>query len=491
MEIAWIALPGPSPYAAIYGEKAAFLATAHHSGANVPPGFVLPPGFDGEITPALARLEEATGRRLGAESDPLLLSIRPASMMRAGGMAPAILNIGVTSKTLPGLIARYGERTARDLHRRLIQAFGATVLGVEGEEFEYALHDALRFSGHDSETQLDAGELTELAETCLALIAEAGTDPFPDDAHAQLEGAIRALPRLWDGRRAIVRRQAMGTPDASLSVIVQAMALGLGPNTCGAGFVQLRDEETGAQRLTGRYLAQAQGEDALMGLRTPQVITAEERERLGLSKPSLEETAPHVIPELARIGAAMEAAIGDAVSLEFTVAESDLHILEVRRARRSARAAIQIVVDLAEAGAIDRRTALMRVDPSHLEEQLHPAIDRSAPRDLLGSGLPASPGAVSGPLAFTPDAAELAAQRNGSAILVLTETGPEDIRGMHAARGVLTVRGGMTSHAAVVARGLGKPCVVGARCLELDPVARTLRASDGRVFREGDVLTVD
>src|SRR5690625_3174977 len=228
-----------------------------------------------------------------------------------------------------------------------------------------------------------------------------------------------------------------------------------------------------------------------MGLRTPQVITAEERERLGLSKPSLEETAPHVIPELARIGAAMEAAIGDAVSLEFTVAESDLHILEVRRARRSARAAIQIVVDLAESGAIDRKAALMRVDPAHLEEQLHPAIDRSAPRDLLGSGLPASPGAVSGPLAFTPDAAELAAQRNGSAILVLTETGPEDIRGMHAARGVLTVRGGMTSHAAVVARGLGKPCVVGARCLELDPVARTLRASDGRVFREGDVLTVD
>lgn len=491
MEIAWIALSGPPPDAAIYGEKAAFLAIAHRCGANVPPGFVLPPGFDGDIGPALARLEEATGQRLGAASDPLLLSARPAARMQAGGMAPAILNIGVTSATLAGLSARYGERTARDLHRRLIQAYGATVLGVEGEEFEYALHDALRFAGRESETELDAAELTELAETCLELIAEAGNDPFPDDAHAQLDGAIRALPRLWAGGRAIARRQAMGTGDTPLGVIVQAMALGLGPGACGAGFAQLRDEESGARRLTGRYLSQAQGEDVLMGLRTPQLITTEEREALGLSEPSLEESAPKTIPLLVEIGTALEAAIGDAVSLEFTVAEGQLHILEVRRAKRSARAAIQIVVDLAETGAIDRRTALMRVDPAHLEEQLHPTIDRSAPRDLLGTGLPASPGAVSGMLAFTPDAAELAAQRHGSAILVLTETGPEDIRGMHAARGVLTVRGGMTSHAAVVARGLGKPCVVGARCLELDAGTQTLRAADGRIFREGDILTVD
>src|SRR5690625_2544536 len=295
MDIAWIALPGPSPDAALYGEKAAFLATAHRAGANVPPAFVLPPGFDGEIGPALARLEEVSGSRFVAESDPLLLSVRPASLMRAGGMAPAILNLGVTSNTLPALAERSGERTAALRHRRLIQVYGATALGVEGEEFEYALHDALRFSGHESETQLDADELTELAETCLALIADAGTDPFPDDAHAQLEGAIRALPRLWGGRRAIARRQAMGAPDAALGVIVQVMALGLGPGACGAGFAQLRDEETGAERLAGRYLAQAQGEDALMGLRTPQVITAAEREALGLSKPSLEDNVPTVI----------------------------------------------------------------------------------------------------------------------------------------------------------------------------------------------------
>ena len=491
MEIGWIALSGPPPDPALHGEKAAFLAVAHAAGLDVPPGFALPPGFDGDIGEPLARLECAAGCRLGDGRDPLLVSVRPAAEMPAGGVAPAILNIGVTSATLPALAARYGERTARDLHRRLIQAYGAAALGVEGEEFEYALHDALRYAGCESETELNAAQLAELAETCLALIGEAGAGPFPDDARAQLDGALRTLPVLWSGRRAMARRRAMGAGDAPLGIIVQVMALGLGRGPCGAGMVQLRDEQTGAPALTGRYLSQAQGEDALMGLRTPQVITAEERLRLGLHEPSLEETAPQAVPTLREAGRRLEAAIGDAVGLEFTLAEGRLHILEVKRARRSARAAVQIAVDLAAAGAIDRETALMRVDPAHLEEQLHPAIDRAALRDLAGEGLPASPGAASGPLVFSPDAAEAAAQRNGSAILALIETGPEDIRGMHAARGVLTVRGGMTSHAAVVARGLGKPCVVGARGFVLDRAAGTLRAPNGRVFHEGDVVTVD
>jgi pyruvate,orthophosphate dikinase len=491
MEIGWIALSGPAPDPALHGEKAAFLAVAHAAGLDVPPGFALPPGFDGDIGEPLARLECAAGGRLGDGRDPLLVSVRPAAEMPAGGVAPAILNIGVTSATLPALAVRYGERTARDLHRRLIQAYGAAALGVEGEEFEYALHDALRYAGCESETELNAAQLAELAETCLALIGEAGAGPFPDDARAQLDGALRTLPVLWSGRRAAARRRAMGAGDAPLGIIVQVMALGLGRGPCGAGLVQLRDEQTGAPALTGRYLSQAQGEDALMGLRTPQVITAEERLRLGLHEPSLEETAPQAVPTLREAGHRLEAAIGDAVGLEFTLAEGRLHILEVKRARRSARAAVQIAVDLAAAGAIDRETALMRVDPAHLEEQLHPAIDRAALRDLAGEGLPASPGAASGPLVFSPDAAEAAAQRNGSGILALIETGPEDIRGMHAARGVLTVRGGMTSHAAVVARGLGKPCVVGARGFVLDRTAGTLRAPNGRVFHEGDVVTVD
>ena len=491
MEIGWIALAGAPPTAAVHGEKAALLAAAHAAGLPVPPGFALPPGWDGDLDEALARLECAAGRRLGTGDDPLLVSVRPAAELPAGGMAPAILNIGVTSATLPALAARHGERTARDLHRRLIQAYGAAALGVEGEEFEYALHDALRYAGCESETELDAAQLTELAETCLKLIAEAGAGPFPDDARAQLDGAIRALPELWDGRRATARRTALGAGDAPLGIIVQAMVLGIGAGPCGAGIAQLRDEVTGEPCLTGRYLSQAQGEDALMGLRTPQVITAEERLALGLHEPALEEVAPDAVPALREAGTKLEMTIGDAVSLEFTVSAGSLHVLEVKRARRSARAAVQIAVDLAECGAIDHDTALMRIDPAHLEEQLHPAIDPTAPRDLVGEGLPASPGAASGPLVFSSDAAETSAHVNGSAILALIETGPEDIRGMHAARGVLTVRGGMTSHAAVVARGLGKPCVVGARGFSLDRAAGTLRAADGRQFREGDVITVD
>ena len=495
MTIGWIALPGPPPNPALHGEKAALLAAAHEAGLAVPPGFALPPGADGAadgaIGAAIARLEQATGLRLGCPDHPLLLAVRPAAEVPAGGIAPAVLNIGVTSATLPALAARLGERTALDLHRRLIQAYGAAALGVEGEEFEYALHDALRYAGCESETELSAGQLAELGRTCLRLIEDAGAGPFPDDARAQLDGALLALPRLWNARRAAARRAAIGAGDAPLGTVVQVMALGLGPGPSGAGVAQLRDEATGEPRLSGRYLAQAQGEEALMGLRTPQVLTTDERRALALHEPALEETAPDAIPALREAGRRLEAAIGDAVALEFTVAQGLVQILEVKRARRSARAAVRIAVDLAEAGAIDRETALMRVDPAHLEEQLHPAIDPHAPRDLLGLGLPASPGAASGPLAFSPDAAEAMAQGNGRAILALIETSPEDIRGMHAAKGVLTVRGGMTSHAAVVARGLGKPCVVGAREFTLDRGTGTLRSADGRVLRQGDVVTVD
>jgi pyruvate,orthophosphate dikinase len=491
MTIGWIAIEGPPPDPALHGEKAALLAAAHAAGLSVPPGFALAPCHDGGIDAALARLEQATGLRLGCLERPLLVSVRPAAEVPAGGIAPAILNIGVTSATLPALAARHGERAAHDLHRRLIQAYGAAALGVEGEEFEYALHDALRYAGVESETALTAPQLAELAQTCLKLIGDNGGGVFPDDARAQLDGALGALPRLWAGKPAAARRAAIGAAEAPLGTIVQVMALGLGHGPSGAGIAQLRDEVTGEPRLSGRYLAQAQGEDALMGLRTPQALTAGERRALGLHEPALEETAPQAVPALIEAGRRLEQAIGDAVALEFTVAEGKVHVLEVKRARRSARAAVRIAVDLAEAGAIDRETALMRVDPSHLEEQLHPAIDPDAPRDVLGQGLPASPGAASGPLVFSPDAAETARQQNGAAILALIETSPEDIRGMHAAKGVLTVRGGMTSHAAVVARGLGKPCIVGARGFRLDHAKGRLTAPDGRVFLQGDVVTVD
>ena len=489
--VGWIGLDGPAPSAEVHGEKAALLATAANAGLPVPPGFVLPTDFDGDLRVPLARLEQATGRTLGAADAPLLLSVRPSAAIGAGGVAPAILDIGINSASLAGLIAEHGDRVAHDLHRRLIHSWGTGAKGVEGEEFEYALHDALRFSGARSETELTPDQLISLAETCLQLIEDETGEPFPDDPLTQLQSAITGLQAAWSSRRARLRRLALGVDEKMpLAIIVQQMVLGLGTNA-GAGFADLRDEASGEPHLSGRYLDDAQGEDALMGLRTPMVLTAEERHKMGLQHLSLQESAPNIVAALVQAGSVLEKAIGDAVSVEFTRNEAELWVLEVRRARRSAKAAVRIAVDLATEGAISRSQALMRVDPAHLEEQLHPAIDPDAARELLGQGLPASPGAAAGALVFSPDAAEAAAARGRTTILTLVETSPEDIRGMHAAGGVLTVRGGMTSHAAVVARGLGKPCVVGARELVLDREAGTLTTPDGTVLGEGDVVTID
>ena len=314
---------------------------------------------------------------------------------------------------------------------------------------------------------------------------------FPQCPQAQVHGAVSGLSRTWSSPRSQRRRAALGQdPETPLAVIVQEMVLGLGEG-CGAGYARFRDEANGRPSLTGRYLPDAQGEDVLLGLRTPIVLTSDERAALGLRELSLEEAAPAAFAALRKAGDRLESVIGDAVSIEFTRRGDDIYVLDVRRAKRSSRAAVQIAVDLAGTGALERDQALMCIDPVHFEEQLHPAIDPSAARDRVGAGLAASPGAASGPLVFSPEAAERVAAQNGAAVLALIETSPEDIRGMHAAKAVLTVRGGMTSHAAVVARGLGKPCIVGAKDLVLDRSGGQLTTMDGRVFSEGDVVTVD
>ncbi|MCL5776740.1 pyruvate, phosphate dikinase [Limibaculum sp. FT325] len=501
VDLGWIGLGAgdPVPEAAVFGQKASLLGHAAALGLPVPPGFVLAPAtlacpaaIRAALDAGLERVEAATGRGLGAASRPLLLSVRPSAEGGAGGVVPAILDIGASGLALPALAAERGERVARDLHRRLVQSYGATALGIEGEEFEYALHDAMRLAGVESETDLGPAALAELSHTCLGLIMEEAGEPFPDDPRAQLEGAIAAMAELWRGPRARMRRLARGLPeDAPLALIVQAMTLGLGPGVSGAGLAHTRDETTGAQRLSGRFLEQAQGEEALMGLRTPAVLTVAERLDQGLREPSLEERCPAAAEVLGEAARRLERALGEAFSFEFTLDDGVLHLLEVRPARRSARAAVRIAVELAEAGAIGREAALMRIDPAALDQHLHPSIDPDAARDRIGHGLPASPGAASGALVFSPDAAEAAAAAGRPAILALVETSPEDIRGMHAAKAVLTVRGGMTSHAAVVARGLGTPCVVGAKDLILDRRAGEIRARDGRVFRAGDAVTVD
>ncbi|MEO1776866.1 MAG: pyruvate, phosphate dikinase [Pseudomonadota bacterium] len=490
-----------------FGHKAAWLAAAAAIGLPVPQGFALdgataadPQAAAEAITDGLAQLEAATGLRLGDPDRPLLLALRPSAPAGIAGagsgagsggtLAPAILNLGTGPAVREGLASTLGPRIAADLDRRLAEGWGATVAGLDGEEFEFALHDAMRDAGAESEEALDAPALDALADACRAMASEAG-HPLPDDPKAQLLQGLAGLQRAWVGPRARTRRLARGgEAEAPLPVIVQAMALGLGTDA-GAGIASLRDEETGAPRLTGRFLPQAQGEEALMGLRPPVLITVSERLDLGQREPALEERHPEAVTALAEAGRRLERALGEAFSLDFTLENGVLAITELRLARRSARGAVRIAVDLADQGAISREVALLRVDPQALEAHLHPTLDPAAPRDLIGKGLPASPGGASGKLVFTPEAAEAAAAAGDKAILALTETSPEDIRGMHAARAVLTVRGGMTSHAAVVARGLGKPCVVGARTLRLDRRAPGLLTTDGRRFAEGDVVTVD
>ncbi|MEL6577183.1 MAG: pyruvate, phosphate dikinase, partial [Pseudomonadota bacterium] len=506
-----IAPAGPSPSEAPerFGLKSARLGAAAALGLPVPPAFVIdcatmadPAAAEGALARGLARLEEIAGVQLGDPNAPLLLALRPSAPPGAtgpaggggGALVPSILNIGVTAETLPALEARLGARAAADLARRFIQSWGAGVAGLDGEEFEYAMHDAVRRAGVESEEALDAAALARVAADCRAMLEEEDALP-PEDARAQLAKALAAMGKAWAGPGGQARRAARGgDAEAGLAIMVQVMALGLGGSAAalsGAGLAGFRSETTGAVRLAGRFLAEAQGEEALMGLRTPLLLTVSERLAEGQRDPALEERAPSVTEALTAAGLLLEDRLAEDFALDFTLETGRLWITELRPAKHSARAAVRLAVDLADRGAITRDAALQRIDPGALEAHLHPTIDESAPRDLIGQGLPASPGAASGPLVFTPEAAEAAAAGGKAAILALVETSPEDIRGMHAAHGVLTVRGGMTSHAAVVARGLGKPCVVGAKTLRLSKREPALLTAEGRRFAEGDVITVD
>ncbi len=474
-----------------YGAKAARLALLARAGLPGPPGFAISvtdgarigeagaAGLRGALDAAIARLEAARGRKLGDPALPLLLSLRTSAGEGASG-APAILNLGVSAATEAGLAARVGLRAARDLRRRLIQSFAPAALGVDAEALEHALHARLKASGAADESALAAEDLALLLGDYHAIVADETGAPFPDDPRDQLDRALVSATRAWASPRARILRQSRGDdPDAGLGFVVQAMALGLGGGVSGAGVAQGRDARTGAPGLSGRWLTEAQGEDATLGLREPSPVAA-----LGARNPAL---AAGLADMVRRAEEVME----DAVLLEFTVEAGRIEALDALPLPRSARASVRIAVDLAEEGVIGRREALLRVDPKLLLDHLHPSIDPAAVRDVIGRGLPASPGAASGPIAFTADAAEAAAARGNPAILVRVETSPEDIRGMHVAAGVLTARGGMTSHAAVVARGLGVPSVVGVSELRVDIEAGQLVTADGRILREGTTLTLD
>ncbi|WP_112321985.1 pyruvate, phosphate dikinase [Oceanibium sediminis] len=462
------------------GARAHRLGRLVAAGLPVPAGLVLP--FDTVAEIAEGGPVPDLGDRLGP-----FLAVRGSAGEKAWGGPQSVLNIGLSDETLPLLASRIGERGALEAYLRAIRSYGVRVAGLDPEEFENLYYDQMKLAH-----KLETSDLVEIVAASKALFEDQIEHPFPQSREAQLEGILRALASEWNAASARILREARGAPpDAGLALIVQDMVFGLGDRHSGAGSFQAVDSATGVASATGRFLPDAQGADAGRGVRTPHMITEVERLAVGQTRPSLEALEPEAYRKLTAASAKLTAALGDAFEVHFTVEAGELYVLDAEPVRRSTRASVQVAVDLAKAGVISRERAVLRIDPKALIETLHPQVDPNARRDIFGTGLPASPGAATGTICFSPEVAMTLHAQGESAILVRVETSPEDIRGMHSAAAVLTVRGGMTSHAAVIARGLGLPCVVGASDLSLNLKKGELRAKDGRVFRQGDQVTID
>ncbi len=461
-----------------FGARAAKLAMLMRIGLPVPNGLAL--SFD--ATQRIGRGESLS--ELPKTSGFVALRTSPGEA--AWGGVPAMLNLGVTSQTLPGLEAKLGRKSALDVFRRGIMSYGVRVHGLDPEDFENLYYDQLKLSKTLTETGLE-----ELVKDSLALYHDEVGEAFPENPDKQVQMALRAMVKAWSTPTARILRMAKGAPEeAPLGLMIQKMVFGLGPEN-GAGALQMVDEGTGASSITGRFLPDALGQDATTGLRTPHLATVIEREAAGQTLPSLEEMHPDGLSLLKSATTAATKVLSDAQRLEFTLIGPNIHVLDAIPARRTSRATVRIAVDLAKAGVISREDAVLRIEPGHLAESLHPQVDPYATRTVLGTGLAASPGAATGKIVFTPEAAQAAQSQGDPAILVRFETSPEDIRGMHSAVAVLTVRGGMTSHAAVIARGLGLPCVVGASDLRLDLRKGMLTTAAGETLVAGDIITID
>ncbi len=487
------------------GRKGANLCEMAGLGLPVPPGFTLDidvfhqwretgaldSATRAAVSGALRWLETATGRGFGADERPLLVSVRSGAPVSMPGMLDTILNIGLTDAAHAAIAAR-DPRLAEDCRRRLITALATTVMKADADDFDDAVDDWLLEKGIDRIESQDAATLAALNAQMLAIAAAQGDEPFPDTADAQLFGAIDAVFASWNSPRARRYRAAQALPDESgTAVTVQAMVLGNLGDASATGVAFTRDPSTGEPRLYGEYLPNAQGDDVVAGLRTPAPLTEADAAATRASLPPMQTVLPEAFAALATHATTLERHFSAAQDIEFTIEDGTLWLLQTRIAKTAPRAGLRIAVEMAEAGAISRDEALMRVAPGDLEHLLHPKVDPDAPRTVIARGLPASPGAVSGEVVFTPAEAEALSAKGRAAILVRVETSPEDIHGMYAAAGVLTVRGGMTSHAAVVARSLGKPCVCGAGDARVDVTAGVLTGSDGKPVRRGDILTID
>ncbi|TIV00932.1 MAG: pyruvate, phosphate dikinase, partial [Mesorhizobium sp.] len=491
----------------LLGGKGANLAEMCSLGLPVPPGFTIttevcnayyangrtyPASLEADVAVALDHIGRLTGRRFGDPSKLLLVSVRSGGRASMPGMMDTVLNLGLNDETVEALAADSGDaRFAYDSYRRFIQMYSDVVMGLDHEVFEEILEDQKGGLGHELDTELTAIEWQGVIALYKAKVEEELGKPFPQDPHEQLWGAIGAVFSSWMNNRAITYRRLHDIPESwGTAVNVQAMVFGNMGETSATGVAFTRNPSTGEKMLYGEFLVNAQGEDVVAGIRTPQNITEAARIAAGSDKPSLQKLMPEAFQSFVTISDRLEKHYRDMQDLEFTIERGKLWMLQTRSGKRTAKAALKIAVDMARDKLISKEEAVARIDPASLDQLLHPTIDPKAARDVIGIGLPASPGAATGEIVFSSNDAEELKTQGRKAILVRIETSPEDIHGMHAAEGILTTRGGMTSHAAVVARGMGKPCVSGAGSLRVDYRAGTLMAM-GSTFRKGDIITID
>jgi len=490
----------------LLGGKGANLAEMTSIGLPVPAGFTIttevctefydndrhyPQGLEAEVDQHLARVETMMGKTFGDAANPLLVSVRSGSRASMPGMMDTVLNLGLNDATVKGIIAQSGdERFAYDSYRRFIQMYANVVMNLDGDILEHLLEQKKEQKGVHEDTALTADDLRDLVAQFKNRIKEELGKPFPDDPKEQLWGAVGAVFGSWMNPRAITYRRLNGIPaDWGTAVNIQSMVFGNMGDDCATGVAFTRDPATGEDYFYGEYLVNAQGEDVVAGTRTPQPINKAKHKQGDL--PAMEDVLPDCYLQLVKIRETLEHHYKDMQDIEFTIEKHKLYMLQTRTGKRTAKAAVKIAVDMVNEGLISEKEAILRVAPEQLDQLLHPSLDPAAEKIVVAKGLPASPGAVSGEIVFTADEAEEAAKLGGKVILVRIETSPEDIHGMHAAQGILTARGGMTSHAAVVARGMGKCCVAGCGDIKVDYRNESFSTPGGEIFKKGDVITLD
>jgi pyruvate, orthophosphate dikinase len=490
----------------LLGGKGANLAEMSSIGLPVPPGFTIttevctefykndrsyPASLAAEVSANLKRIEELMGKKFGDPANPLLVSVRSGARASMPGMMDTVLNLGLNDTTVQGIIAQSGdERFAYDAYRRFVQMYSDVVMGMEKEILDHLLEQKKEERGVHLDTELTAADWKDLVAKFKSKIKQELGQPFPEDPQEQLWGAIGAVFGSWMNQRAITYRKLCNIPaDWGTAVNVQSMVFGNMGNDCATGVAFTRDPSTGENYFFGEFLVNAQGEDVVAGIRTPQPINRVKDKDGKL--PSMEEVMPECYQQLVQIRSVLEKHYKDMQDIEFTIETGVLYMLQTRSGKRTAPAAIKIAVDMVNEGLIDKKTAVLRVAPGQLDQLLHPCLDPKAARQIIAKGLPASPGAVSGEVVFSADDAEAAAKVGLKVILVRIETSPEDIHGMHAAQGILTARGGMTSHAAVVARGMGKCCVAGCGDIKVDYTGETFITKNGVEVKKGDIITLN